>query len=320
MGGSGFRGLVLGAAIATLSASPTLGITPVPPGQNPAVNRAKEQLEPSWEQVAQGLIEGYRQRRPVPWGDRKWSPEHIQQIRDRFLMALEQDHGLPIGYKAALVNPAVRSRFNAANPSFNATTPIRGVLFANMLRPSGTPIPVSIATRPLVEGDILVRVGDAAALRQARTDDEILAALDAVIPFIEVPDLIYSAESSIDVRAIAVANAGARTGWVGYPVPMTLKDWQTLSQIPVQMTVRTHSATTTRTIPLGKGLGMEPAAVVRWLRDGLRDERQEDLKRGDILSLGTLLPPQPAQPGMEISLRYLGLGTGRGAIAYGRFQ
>ncbi|MEM1426542.1 MAG: hypothetical protein AAGF75_08335, partial [Cyanobacteria bacterium P01_H01_bin.130] len=297
MGVSGFQGLVLGAAIATLSASPALGITPTPLVQDLAAVRAKEQLEPGWEQVAQGLIDGYRQRRPVPWSDRKWLPEHIQQIRDRFLRALEQDHGAPIGYKAALVNPAVRSRFNAANPSFNATTPIRGVLFANMLRPSGTPIPISIATRPLVEGDILVRVGDGEALRQARTDDEILAALDAVIPFIEVPDLIYSAESSIDVRAIAVANAGARSGWVGYPIPMTLQQWQTLSQVPVQMTVRTHSATTTRTVPLGKGLGMEPAAVVRWLRDGLRDELRENLKRGDILSLGTLLPPQPAQPG-----------------------
>ena len=221
-------------------------------------------------------------------------------------------------------NPAVRSRFNAANP-------IRGVFFANMLQPSGTPIPISVATRPLVEGDILVRVGDGDALQKARTDDEILAALDAVIPFIEVPDLIYSAESSIDARAIAVANAGARTGWVGYPIPMTLKDWQTLSQVSVHLTLKTGSTTTTRTTPLGQGLGMEPAAVVRWLRDGLRDGLRDNLrrsrgqsplplKRGDILSLGTLLPPVPAHPGMEISLRYLGLGPGQGAIVYGRFQ
>ena len=323
MGGiSSCRRLVLGMAIATLGTPPTLGITPTLVGRDLAPIRAQTQrpLPLSLEQQTDALINGYRQRHPVPWSDRKWLPEHIRQIRDRFLMALAQDHGRPIGYKAALVNPAVRSRFNA-------TTPIRGIFFATMLQPSGTPIPVSVATRPLVEGDILVRVGDGEALRQARTDDEILGALDAVIPFIEVPDLIYSAESSIDARAITIANAGARTGWVGYPIPMTLKDWQTLSQTPVHMTLKTGSTTTTRTIPLGQGLGMEPAAVVRWLRDELRGDLRRSrsqspipLKRGDILSLGTLLPPVPAQPGMEITLRYLGIGPGQGAIAYGRFE
>ncbi|MGD1938609.1 MAG: hypothetical protein ACFCA4_13785 [Cyanophyceae cyanobacterium] len=206
----------------------------------------------------------------------------------------------------------MRSRFSASGP-------IRGIFFGNMLRPSGVPIPVSAGTRMLVEGDILVRMRDAQALQRARTDDEILAALDAVIPFIEVPDLIYSADSTINAQAIATANAGARTGWVGYPVSMTAENWRSLSTVQVAMQTTVGRQSQTRTVSLEKGLGMKPAAVVRWLRDELRRSRIIP-KRGDILSLGTLLPPMPAQPGMAISLRYLGLGSGNGAIIFGRFM
>lgn len=325
----GWMGMKLGrwglgvalAIAASFGSGAALGRGPGTLGHPLAAARAKEQVglprspktvNQSWEQQAQALIDGYRQHHPVQWSDRPWSPVQVNQIRDHFLAALARDHGAPIGYKAALVNPAVRSRFNA-------TEPIRGVLFSNMLRSSGLPMAVSVATRPLVEGDLLVRVGDGEALQRARTDDEVLSALDAVIPFIEVPDLIYSPESQIDASAIAAANAGARTGWVGYPVAMTLREWQALPQVQVQMTMKTGSETMTRIVSLGDGLGMEPAAVVRWLRDELRRSRLL-LERGDILSLGTLLPPVPPQPGMEISLRYLGIGEGKGAIVYGRFS
>ena len=307
-------GMVL--AIATLGTVAEMGRTQgsSEPHQDPSLIDLERGLAEFREAQVQTLLEGYRQRRPVQWrGDRDpWLLENAMQIRDPFVAALEQEYGAPIGYKAALVNPAVRSRFNA-------TQPIRGLFFPNMLYPSGTPLSVSVATRPLVEGDILVRVGDAAALRRARTDDEIWAALDAVIPFIEIPDLIYTRRSIIDARAIAAANGGARAGWMGDPVPMTLKDWKNLSQVQVQMTTTVRGETTTRTVALGQGLGMEPVAVVRWLRDELGQDGIE-IKDGDVLSLGTVLPPVPAWLGMEISVRYMGLGEGDGAIVLGRFM
>ena len=56
----------------------------------------------------------------------------------------------------------------------------------------------------------------------------------------------------------------------------------------------------------GKNLLGDPLNVVRWIRDTLK-KQGKPLKKGDLLSLGTITKLMPAKPGKMIRARYIGL-------------
>ena len=62
---------------------------------------------------------------------------------------------------------------------------IRGAILESMLLPSGTAVTLHETRRGFLEADFAFRVGDA-SINYARTDLEILAGLDAIIPFAEI--------------------------------------------------------------------------------------------------------------------------------------
>ena len=116
----------------------------------------------------------------------------------------------PVGYKAGLTNPAVQKRFNHDSP-------VWGVLYGPMLlqtAPSSTP---AFGARPLFEADMLVRVSSA-DINHAKTPADVLAAIDQVIPFIELPDLVVAAPPQLNGAAVNAINVGARLGVTGKPI------------------------------------------------------------------------------------------------------
>jgi 2-keto-4-pentenoate hydratase len=108
----------------------------------------------------------------------------VAQVQVMVVRRLREDLGPVVGYKAALTSPAAQQRFNLNHPLY-------GFLLDKMLLDSGDSLPADFAVTPMAEGDLMVRVKDA-SINQASTDAELLAALDAVIPFIELPDLCQS--------------------------------------------------------------------------------------------------------------------------------
>ncbi len=73
-----------------------------------------------------------------------------------------------------------------------------------MLLPSGSIVPANFGARPLFEGDLIVRVGSD-AINDATTRQEVLAALDAVIPFIELPDFALKVKTpTINAQVSAI--------------------------------------------------------------------------------------------------------------------
>ena len=201
-----------------------------------------------------------------------------------------------VGYKAGLTSPATQERFGVAHPLY-------GVLLEEMLLPSGSAVPAGFGARPLYEGDLIARVGSD-AINRAETDDELLAALDAVVPFLELPDLMYTPEAALDGPAIVSINVGGRLGIVGEPVPLPdSAAYAWLAGIHVEVSDAGGQV-------LAEGgsdalLG-HPLNVVRWLRDALR-EAGKPLEPGMLLSLDSVTALMTPQAGQDLTVRYYGL-------------
>jgi 2-keto-4-pentenoate hydratase len=223
--------------------------------------------------------------------------ETAQAVQRQFVDLLLPTLGPVVGYKAGLISKAAQTRFGVSQP-------VAGRLLRGMLRHGPARIRADAGARLAVEGDLLVRVGHE-SINRAQTAAELLAALEAVIPFIEVPDLLFRRGDKPSAAALIALNAGARFGVTGKALPLHDDDsWlQRLSEFEVTLY---DDAGATLARGQGKDLLGHPLEVVRWLRDTLNAQGIQ-LVPGDLLSLGSLTPLLPVVTGQTIRASYVGL-------------
>lgn len=247
--------------------------------------------------ISQNLANSYLTKTPAKAINNNLTLAESQQIQAEFIQILSQSLGEPVGYKAGLTSLAAQEKFGVDRP-------LLGVLLEQMLLPNGAVLPANFGARPMTEGDLMVRVGSD-AINQAKTMAEVLASLDAVIPFIEVPDLVYGPEVKMDGSAIAAINIGARYGILGNPIPLNNQhDWQT-RLAAIRLEILDANGTILATGNSRSLLG-HPLNVVLWIKDTLQAEGKQ-LKKGDLLSLGTITPLMPVKPNTTIRAKYIGL-------------
>ena len=246
--------------------------------------------------IANTLYHHYTLEYPAPVMTAGISSQQAEQLQVSFVRRLREELGSVVGFKAALTNPASQERFGVNHPLY-------GFLLEKMLLESGAKLPLRFGARPVAEGDLMVRVGSD-SVNTAATDEELLASLDAVIPFMELPDLIYEEGAPVDAAALVVVNVGARYGVMGDPVDLApSEEWMIrLGQIRVQLTNSDG-----QTLAAGESTALlgHPINTVRWLRDTLAAQGIR-LSPGDLLSLGSLTPPAPLEAG-QMRARYFGL-------------
>ncbi len=216
--------------------------------------------------------------------------------RKKFNALLQARMGAPVGYKAGLTSAAVQKRFNHDSP-------VRGTLYAPMLLPAGSTVEAGFGARPAFEADLLVRVSDA-AINQAKTVQDALAAIDQVIPFIELADMVVAAPPKLNGAAINAINVGARLGVTGTPIAVQRDAAFSDSLRDMQVVLRGDGAELARA-PGAAILG-HPLNAVLWLVQDLAREGIM-LKPGDLLSLGSFSAPMPPKPGLAVEVEYLGL-------------
>jgi 2-keto-4-pentenoate hydratase len=243
----------------------------------------------------QALMNAYVARQPAVNPD-GLSTADGECSRAKLLKLLDANFGAPVGYKAGLTNPAVQKRFNH-------DAPVWGALYAPMLLKNGAVVDAAFGARSLFEADLLVRVANA-AVNQARTPIEVLSAIDQVIPFIELPDLVVQAPSKLNGPAIAAINVGARLGVLGTPI--AVQRTPAFADALRDMV----SVVTADGVELDRGKGSDvlehPLNAVVWLaRDLAREGRA--MKPGDLISLGSFSKLLPPKAGMAVSVQYLGL-------------
>jgi len=211
----------------------------------------------------------------------------------------------PAGYKIGLTDRRVQERFGVDRP-------LVGVLFEDMLLDDGAVVAYASGAALQVEADLLVRV-KSADINQARSVAEAAWHLDAVLPFIELPDILFRLNAGNTAALLLASNVGARWGAQG--APLSVKSPRELVECLPRMTV-TLATGSGDILQQGRGdqiLGHPLRAVLRLL-----DElalRKETLKPGQLLSLGGIGGPVKAQPGQRYAATYSGCGEIPGAVS-----
>ena len=287
-----------GIGLGVLMASGATAIHAADPLPNPL------QLAQSYaDLVAVSLFQHYSAGYPAPVLTEGLSSRQIDVVHLNFvrrLIADAGDEGGVVGYKVALTNPVAQAQLGISHPLY-------GFLIENMLLEDGASLPLEFGSRPQAEGDLMVRVGSA-DINQAETDLELLAGLDAVIPFLELPDLIYREDAILNAGALVAVNVGARYGVLGDPVELSSGD-EGLEQLANIRVVLNNDQGQFLVEGNSTALLGHPINVLRWLRDTLHTQGV-DLRPGDLLSLGSITASVPLDPTTNIAgieARYFGL-------------
>lgn len=245
---------------------------------------------------AAAMVANYLDKKPAA------TPEGLSEAdgactRAKFNRFLVQQTGArAVGYKAGLTNPAVQKRFNASEP-------VWGVVYDNMLLSNGVTVDAGFGARPLFEADLLVRVSDA-RVNQARTPEQVLRYIDQVIPAFELPDLMVQTPSKLNGASLAAINVGARYFVAGTPIPVqrTPQFLEALAAMNVSVTSDGKEVDS----GVGRAVLGHPLNAVVWLAQDLHKHGLA-LKKGDLVSVGSFSKLHPPKAGQKVELTYRGL-------------
>jgi 2-keto-4-pentenoate hydratase len=149
---------------------------------------------------------------------------------------------------------------------------------------------------------------------------EVMEAIDQVIPFIELPDLVVQspAPPMLTGAAIVAINVGARLGVMGAPIPVPVTRAERFRLLDALRDMTTVVRTDGIEVDRGKGSDVlgHPLESVVWLAKDLPREGRA-LKPGDLISLGSFSRLLPPGPGLAVEVEYQGLpGNPRVAVTF----
>jgi 2-keto-4-pentenoate hydratase len=227
------------------------------------------------------------------------SPADGRCVQEKLVAIFAQPLGDVVGFKLGLTNPAIQQRFGIDHP-------IRGAIFHATLRAtSGAEIEARFAAVPVLEADMLIRIGMGGVEAALNDHAALIRHVDQVIPFIELPDLVYAPAYRPSLGDLIAVNVGARLGVVGKPIAVTPSP-DFIAALG-RMSVSLHQDGREVSRAPGAAILGHPLNALAWIaRDLARDGRP--LRAGDVVSLGSFSPPQPVVAGQAWTARYEGLG------------
>lgn len=246
-------------------------------------------------QVAEALVSN----RPSPAFTGMTSLADGFCAQDRLVALLSSQWGRPVGYKVGLTSAPVQQRFGVNHP-------VRGVLLESSISlRDGAEVPARFGAVPVIESDFLVRVRDEGINQAGRDHLAILRHLDAVIPYIELPDLVLS--GGFDGPQLLAINVGARLGVVGTPIPVEATQAFADRLANMTVTMVDDRGQERARAPGSAALG-HPLNVVAFLIEDLARSGRR-LEAGQVLSVAGYSPTLPLEPGRTYTVRYEGLAA-----------
>ena len=251
---------------------------------------------PSHERI-NTILRFLESREPIRGLRADLSMQDAECGRRRLVEKLEASDNRIIGYKAGLTNAQVQARFGVSSP-------VRGVLLEQMMLKDGAEVPAAFGARPVFEADLLVEV-TGEVLPEVKTPAGVLRTLVRVMPFIELPDLGVAEGEKLSAPLITFLNVGARLGVVGKPVPVEATQAFADALMNMRVVVIDQDG---KELARGSGAAIlgHPLNAVIWLHEDLARGRVQ-LKKGNVLSLGSFTPPLTPKAGTTVTVRYEGL-------------
>ncbi|CCQ54361.1 2-oxo-hepta-3-ene-1,7-dioic acid hydratase [Crocosphaera watsonii WH 0005] len=217
------------------------------------------------ENIAKKIADAYLTKQSITEFNHNLTWEDANSIQEKLINILSSSQGELIGYKAALTN-------KKAQETFKVKEPLLGILLENMLLPSGITIPANFGAKPMIEGDLMVRVASE-KINEVTTPQDTLKYLDAVIPFLELPDLVYDKNIKVNAEMLIAINAGARLGVVGEVITIDRENINkdTLKDISVKLIDESGEI-----IAQGNSNALlgDPLNVVFWIKEQLKAQRK----------------------------------------------
>src|SRR3989344_4784895 len=178
----------------------------------------------------------------------------------------------------------------------------------NLTDAGGATVDAAFGARPLYEADMLVRV-KSAAINQAKTPMDVLDAVDQIIPFMELPDLMVQAPPKLNGAGVTAINVGARLGVAGTPIAVPAYRGERFAMLKALADMNV-SLTDGAGARLGGGKGSDilehPLNAVVWLAGALAQEGLA-MQPGDLISLGSFSPLLPPKARLSVTATYDGL-------------
>ena len=241
------------------------------------------------------MADDFLNGRPVRPFAPELSLEEAYRWQDEMVEMLRPTLGDLVGYKTGGHNPG------PANPNFPAGG-IRAQFLSGMFLEDGAAVRLEeMGADSFLEADFAFRVGSP-DINDAETDLEILAGLDAVVPFAEIPDPTSEPDDNGMIRGV-VGNMSTRIALAGEPVPTgATQEW--LDRLNnMGYAVFDENGTVVQRASMADWY--RPIDAVRWLRDHLQTYGK-DLVPGQLLSLGNLGINRPFFDGTAMGEVYTG--------------
>ena len=199
--------------------------------------------------------------------------------QDKLVAAMTPTRGPVIGYKAGLTSKPAQERFGV-------TEPVQGVLYENMMLDDGASVPVAFGAIPMVESDLVMKVGST-TINSATTIAEVMSAISSVHPFIELPDMPLAKGEPINAVPLPAIGVAPKLGVLGAGIPVTDPAAMTAALSSMSVTLTNGAGEEIVTAP-GKAVLGHPANAVLWLvSKGIA------LEEGDLVSVGSFGPLTP---------------------------
>lgn len=246
-------------------------------------------------ELANALWQARNGGAPVP----RSKAGYLKSIEDAYqcqtelvaLMGMER-----AGWKIGATNKAIQNTFGIEQP-------VSGPMFRQLCYKSGDQVGIFVTPSVVIECEFAFRFADDLPARQGPYQrEEVLSAVECVIPSIEVVDCRFEGGFRDIGATLLTADLAAHCAWIG-GTPHA--DWH-------QIDFKTQPVTLYKdSVKVREGIGAnalgDPLNVLEWLANHL-SERGIGLKAGEVVSTGTCTDIFPVAPKDELVVDFAELG------------
>lgn len=248
------------------------------------------------EIIADNLL-GHTRLEFLPEDIRPQDLDDAYTVQERLNEILvERGFGDPIGYKIGCTTPVMQEYMNIHEPSF-------GEVFAPTVYRNSAVLRHADYAVPGVEAEIAAQLGaDLPAANAPYDRDSVVGAVEACMASIELVDARYFDYRELDTPTMVADNFFNAACILGDPVT----GWRGLDLAAVQGRMIVNGE------EFGSGAGAlimgHPLEALAWLANRLA-ERGRELKAGEFVTLGSVVPTKWVAQGDLIEVEMAGLGS-----------